>query len=103
MIVMTESGSSPQSEHVASSAKRTRIMYMLVILLAVISLGLTVFAMRADASAGRAGRHPWAMPLGILVMGIGGLVGPRRPGLQRVLLAVSMILVAIGLVQVFRR
>ena len=100
---MTESGSSPKSERVASSAKRTRIMYMLVTLLAVISLGLTVFAMRADASAGRAGRHPWAMPLGILVMGIGGLLGPRRPGLQRVLLAVSMILVAIGLVQVFRR
>jgi hypothetical protein len=77
-------------------------LYWVVIVFAALALALTLFNMRNGAAAGHA-RFAWLAPAGILLLGIGGLVGRTRPGLQRLLLGLSAILVIAGLVETYRR
>ena len=75
---------------------RFRSLHWFVVVIAGGALALTLYN-----SAHETGAHvrafPWLTPLGIMVLGVGGLAGASRPGLQRVLIALSMVLVVAGI------
>lgn len=80
-----------------------RRLYLIVVVVAAIALALTLYNASADAAAGHPRPFAWLLPVGILCVGVGGLVGPRRPGLRRILLSVSVVLAVASLALLLAR
>lgn len=97
---MTDPGTQPTSR--SDSMAISRSLYWFVIVLAAIALAITIFAMRNSAAGGHGRPFAWLTPTGVLCFGVGGILGRRSPGLQRVLTGLGLILVIAGLVETIR-
>jgi uncharacterized membrane protein YcfT len=82
-------------------ADRYRPLHWIVVALASVALLLNVYAAtrRPDVNVRPSS---WLMPVGILFLGIGGLVGRRWPWLRMALVMASLLLVVGGLLSTLR-